>query len=211
MSIERNLKQDTKVKKQKATAYFKQLGDLLSNMQATDGKGTALTLDEGTSKATDIILSVGKESKKVMVIGNGGSAAIASHMQNDLCKAAGMRAMVFNDVPLLTALANDHGYECVFERPVLLWAETGDLIIAISSSGKSNNILRAVRAAKKRGCQSITLSGFGADNPLRRLGDVNFYVPSPDYGFVETAHAALAHFLTDCAAQARPAKGDSHD
>jgi D-sedoheptulose 7-phosphate isomerase len=199
------------VTNQKAISHFKHLYDLLLNMQVTDGQGAALSLDEGAGKAVDIILSVGVDSRKVMVIGNGGSAAIASHMQSDLCKAAEVRAMVFNEVPLLTALTNDHGYQYVFERPVSLWADTGDLIVAISSSGKSDNILRAVRAAMARGCRSITLSGFSVDNPLRHLGDVNFYVPSPDYGYVESAHAVLAHFLTDCVAKSQSSKGDSCD
>jgi len=196
---------------QGATSYFRKLFELSEGMEVTDGPGTALSLDAGANKAVEMILSVEAGSGKVMVTGNGGSIAIASHMQNDLCKAVGVRAMVFGEVPLLTALANDHGYGCVFERPVELWADAGDLIVAISSSGQSENILRAVQAAAARGCQIITLSGFSADNPLRRLGDVNFYVPSQAYGYVESVHAALAHFLTDCAMMSRPQTGDSRD
>lgn len=187
----------------KVTSYFKCLYDLLQSAQVTDGQGAVLSLDEGASKAVAIILSVKSGTGKVMVIGNGGSAAIASHMQSDLCRAVGVGAMVFNQAPMLTALANDYGYACVFERPVELWAHAGDLLVAISSSGQSENILRAVQAAATRGCQIITLSGFNADNPLRQLGSVNFYIPSPDYGYVEVAHSALAHFLTDCAAMSR--------
>ena len=131
-------------------------------------------------------------------------------MQNDLCKAVGVRAMVFNEPPLLTALSNDHGYGCVFERPVELWATTDDVLLAISSSGQSENILRAVQADEARGCHVITLSGFRADNPLRQMGDVNFYVPSHVYGYVEVAHMALAHFLTNRAMSAvRPLSGAS--
>jgi D-sedoheptulose 7-phosphate isomerase len=132
-----------------------------------------------------------------MLIGNGGSAAIVSHVQNDLCKQAGIRALVFTEPPLLTALGNDCGYDSVFELPVELWASSGDLLIAVSSSGRSENILRAVHAATLQGCQIVTLSGFQADNPLRCMGDVNFYVPAHTYGFVESAHMALAHCLID--------------
>lgn len=146
-----------------------------------------------------------------MLVGNGGSAAIVSHMQNDLCKAVGVRAMVFNEPPLLTALSNDHGYGCVFERPVDLWAESGDLLLAISSSGQSENILRAARSAKARGCQILTLSGFLADNPLRGMGHLNFYAPSQVYGYVELVHSVLAHFLTDCAVTSQAEVGNSHD
>lgn len=184
---------------QKATAYFKTLSEMMLSMEVTDKHGAALPLDEGAYKAANLILSVKSASRKVMLIGNGGNAAIASHIQNDLCKAVGVQAMIFNEPTLLTALSNDHGYECVFERPIELWANTGDLLLAISSSGQSENILRAVQTAIERRCQTITLSGFTADNPLRRMGHLNFYVPSQVYGYVELGHSILAHFLTDCA------------
>jgi len=190
---------DADMVKQSVAAYFHTLSELLLNLQVTNQQGAVLSLDEGTTRAVDMILSVRSALGKVMLIGNGGSAAIASHMQNDLCRGAGVRAIVFNEPPLLTALSNDHGYGCVFERPVELWADSGDLLLAISSSGQSENILRAVRATLARGCQVITLSGFSADNPLRRMGPLNFYVPSQVYGYVELVHSALAHFLTDCA------------
>ena len=192
---------------QRATSYFRKLFDLLQSTQVTDREGTPLSLDEGVNRAIDLILSLRSASGKVMLIGNGGSAAIASHMHNDLCKAVGVRAITFGEPPLLTALSNDHGYKCVFERPVELWANTGDLMVAISSSGRSENILRAVRASAARGCQVITLSGFSADNPLRRMGHLNLYVPSQVYGFVESVHSVLAHVLTDYAMMSRSEKG----
>jgi len=194
---------------QKATSYFKHLGDVLLRVQVTEGHGAELSLDKGTSKAAEMVLSVKANSGKVMVIGNGGSAAIASHLQNDLCQAVGVRAMVFAEASALTARANDHGYECVFEQPAELWADADDLLVAISSSGQSENILRAARAASARGCRVITLSGFSADNPLRRLGNLNFYVPSPEYGYVESAHSVITHFLTDYATTLRSEKENS--
>lgn len=190
---------------QTATEYFNVLSELQRSVEATDHQGV-LSLDEGAKRAVELILAVRAASGKVMLIGNGGSAAIASHMQMDLCNAADVRALVFNEPPLLTALSNDHGYGSVFERPVELWATPGDLLLAISSSGRSENILRGVRKSAERRCEVITLSGFGADNPLRRMGAINFYVPSRIYGHVEVIHSALAHFLTDCAMTAR---GDS--
>jgi D-sedoheptulose 7-phosphate isomerase len=196
---------------QKTATHFKRLYDLLLTMQVTDRRGTPLLADEGVSRAVGAILGVGDGPGKVMVIGNGGSAAIAGHMQSDLCKAVGVRAMVFTETPLLTALTNDHGYQCVFERQAGLWADAGDLMVAISSSGQSDNILRAVRAATGRGCRLITLSGFSTTNPLRQLGDINFYIASSDYGYVEAAHAVLTHLLTDAAAKSRPPTGNSHD
>ena len=195
----------------KVTSYFKHLYDLSLDMPVTDRHGAETSLDEGASQVVEMILSVGTNSAKVMAIGNGGSAAIASHLQNDLSAALGVRAVDFSQVPLLTALSNDYGYQSVFERSVELWADAGDLMVAISSSGQSQNILRAVRAAVTRGCRIVTLSGFKADNPLRRLGDVNFYVPSTVYGYVELTHAALAHFLTDCVMSRRSEKETSHE
>lgn len=184
---------------QKVTYYVHKLSEFLLNTEVTDRQGRLLPLEAGIDNALDLILSVRSTSRKVMLVGNGGSAAIVSHMQNDLCKAVGVRAMVFNEAPLLTALTNDLGYGYVFERPLELWADDGDLLLAVSSSGQSENILRAVRASVESKCQVITFSGFNTDNPLRHMGDLNFYVPSQSYGYVEVAHSALAHLLTDCA------------
>lgn len=185
---------------QSATNYVGDLFHVLQNVEVTDGDGSPRSLDEGASIAVALIRSVKSASGKAMLVGNGGSASIASHIQNDLCKAVGVRTLVFNEQPLLTALANDDGYGCIFERPIQLWGNSSDLLFAISSSGQSENILRGVHAAVERGCKVVTLSGFKPDNPLRSLGDVNFYVPSQSYGHVEISHSALLHFMADCAA-----------
>jgi D-sedoheptulose 7-phosphate isomerase len=178
-------------------SYFADLTRLFNALKITDAAGKRISAEVGAQAALDLIRSTKANNCKVMVIGNGGSAAIASHTQNDLCKAVGARSLVFTEQPLLTALANDDGYETAYDSMIKLWADTGDLLIAISSSGKSENILRSVRSACAAGCKIITLSGFAADNPLRQMGDVNFYVPSSSYGPVEIVHAALAQFLTD--------------
>ena len=133
---------------------------------------------------------------KVMLIGNGGSAAIASHIAVDLSKNAGIRAMAFNDASALTCLANDYGYEDVFKKQILYHGVHGDVLVAISSSGKSPNILRAAETANNI-MPVFTFSGFEADNPLRQVGDLNFYVPSCSYGLVETAHQLLLHYVVD--------------
>ena len=182
-----------------AASYFSQISDLLLDTRINDGKGTPLSMDEGAAKVVELVRSIRSASRKVMVIGNGGSAAIASHMHNDLCKAVKVRALTFYETPLLTAYANDHGYESAFEQLVALWADKGDMLIAISSSGKSENILRAVPVSLERECWVVIFSGFQAENPLRQLGHYNFYVPSQEYGYVESAHAILTHFVTDSA------------
>ena len=186
--------------KQKVTDYFSTLSQLMLSIEVTDRQGTALSLEQGTEKAVQMIVDIKSTSRKLLLAGNGGSSSIVSHVQNDLCKAVGIRAMVFTEQPLLTALANDDGYGSVYEWPIGLWAEPGDVLLTVSSSGQSENIVRALAAGREKGCKVITLSGFNPDNPSRQMGDLNFYVPSHVYGYVESAHTALAHYLTTTAA-----------
>jgi D-sedoheptulose 7-phosphate isomerase len=152
--------------------------------------------NHGFEAAVMAAKGVRKRYGRVFFIGNGGSAAIASHMAIDFLNKAKVAAMAFNDAASLTCLANDHGYEQVFERPLVQHSQRGDLLFAISSSGKSKNILRPAMAFLSVGTV-ITLSGFAHDNPLRGVGNVNFYVPSDNYGIVETAHLAILHALLD--------------
>jgi D-sedoheptulose 7-phosphate isomerase len=178
-------------------SYCQNLHKYLLDTVVTDKHGQVVPLADGAANAVDMILAVGSASGKIMLAGNGGSASTVSHMQADLCKAVGVRAMVFTEQPLLMALANDNGFETVFEWPIGLWVESDDLVVTVSSSGQSENILRGVRKSVERGCRVITLSGFSPDNALRKLGDLNFYVQSDVYGYVEMAHATLTHFMTD--------------
>ena len=182
------------------TTYLSDLSELLTSTLVTNRYGKSISSDCGANNWVDMIVTVKNFNKKVIVIGNGGSEAIASHVHNDLCKAVGVRAMVFSDPSLMTALSNDIGYEVIYKQPLEMWAEGGDMLIAVSSSGMSANILSAVETARQSGCKIVTLSGFDEDNELRKMGDLNFYVPSHSYGYVESAHAVLAHFVTDCAA-----------
>ena len=179
--------------------YSHELCHLLLHIEVTAATGERMSLEEGLEQAITTILSKKSERKKIIVIGNGGSAAIASHMQNDLCKAVGARSIVFNEAPLLSALSNDLSYVAAFEVLVDLWADEGDALIAISSSGQSENIIRAVDAARNKGCVVITLSGFKITNPLRQKGLINFYVPVEHYGFVELGHSILTHYISDAA------------
>jgi len=118
-------------------------------------------------------------------------------MATDLSKNAGIRTMACNDGSILTCLGNDYGFEHVFAKQIEFYGARGDLVVAISSSGKSANILNAVAAARQVGCSVITLSGFAPDNPLRQLGDVNLYLKSDLYGFVEIGHLVLCHAIVD--------------
>ncbi len=132
--------------------------------------------------------AVQKKGRKIIFVGNGGSAAIASHVSVDLSKTAGIRAINFNEADLLTCLSNDYGYEHWVEQALEFYADKGDLAVMISSSGKSKNILLGAAKAKKMGLDIITFSGFKKDNPLRSMGSLNFWVDSKSYNFVEMAH-----------------------
>lgn len=129
-----------------------------------------------------------QKGRKLIFVGNGGSAAIASHVAVDLTKTAKVRAINFNEADLITCFANDYGYEHWVEQALGFYADKGDLVVLISSSGKSKNILLGAAKAKKMGLDLITFSGFKEDNPLRSLGSVNFWVNSKSYNFVEMAH-----------------------
>jgi D-sedoheptulose 7-phosphate isomerase len=180
------------------TQYTNNLHSFLDHMSITDNKGRSLDIDNGLSMIVENLHRIKTANQKVMVIGNGGSAAIASHLQNDLCKAAQIRAMVFTEPPLLTALSNDISYIAAYKELVQLWADKSDSLFAISSSGRSQNILDAVTVARDRGCFPIvTLSGFLPDNPLRNAGDFNLFINSKEYGYVELAHSVLAHYISD--------------
>lgn len=134
---------------------------------------------------------------RVFFVGNGGSAAIASHMSADWLKNAGIAAMSFNEGPMLTCISNDMGYERSFQVPLANHGRLGDILFAISSSGRSLSILNAVWQAKKQGMVVITLSGFDSDNPLRDEGRINFYIPSYKYSVVEIAHLTICHSILD--------------
>lgn len=182
-----------------ATSYFQNLSNLLSEIEITNQNGKAIPIDEAADMVAQMFLGLRDSENKAMIIGNGGSAAIAGHLQIDLTNSLGVKALVFYEPAMLTCLSNDFGYEKVFEKPILLWAAAEDILVAISSSGQSENILCGVQASLKRRCRVITLSGFDENNALRSMGHMNFYVKSREYGYVELAHAVLTHHFSDAA------------
>jgi D-sedoheptulose 7-phosphate isomerase len=141
--------------------------------------------------------TAGPYGAKLVFIGNGGSAAIASHMATDFQKTGGMQALCFNDPASLTCISNDIGYDSVFRLPLKHHARVGDVLFAISSSGNSASIVKSVELATSLHMNVVTLSGFKDDNKIRGKGGVNFYVPSFSYGVVETVHMAILHSVLD--------------
>ncbi|MFZ3089120.1 MAG: SIS domain-containing protein [Nitrospirota bacterium] len=180
-----------------AENYYNNLFNFANAIQVTDSKGKRLPFSHGIEDVGSLIMGQTNSGQKVIFIGNGGSAAIASHMAIDFWKNGGMKAISFNDGPQLTCLGNDYGYKHVFEKPIDMFADAGDILIAISSSGKSENILLGVQAARTKGCRVVTISGFEEDNPLSSLGEINFYVPSKAYGPVEVLHHSICHCIID--------------
>ncbi len=147
--------------------------------------------------AFQMISSTRSNGGVVYVIGNGGSAGIASHFSNDLMKALQIPSQTLYDSNLMTCLSNDLGYENVFSYPLEKLLKPNDLLVAISSSGKSPNIIKAAEVAQLRKVPVITLSGFLPENPLRKMGQLNFWIDRADYGLVETAHFFLLHTMID--------------
>ncbi len=144
------------------------------------------------------IIKTNNNSGKVIIVGNGGSAAIASHFSVDLTKNAKVRSINFNESDLITCFANDYGFENWISMAIEFYAEKEDLVILISSSGKSQNMLNAADKAKELGISNlITFSGFSNKNPLSQKGDINFWVNSEAYNFVENIHQIWLLSLVD--------------
>ena len=136
-----------------------------------------------------LLKEVHSQKKKVLIFGNGGSAAMASHFSVDLTKNAGLRCVNFNEADLITCFTNDYGFERWVEKAVDFYGDEGDLLIVISSSGSSKNMLNGVKAARNGNFQAVvTLSGFAENNPLSQLGDINLWINSRAYNFVENIH-----------------------
>lgn len=161
--------------------FFSDYFDLLD-------KQTRSVANEQLLAFAEQIEKVNNNGGKVIVVGNGGSAAIASHVVVDFTKAAGIRATAFNDSSLLTCFGNDYGYENWVAKAIEFYADDKDMVILISSSGQSANITNGAKQAKAMSLPVVTLSGFKADNPLRQMGDINLYCENSQYNIVEIIH-----------------------
>jgi len=157
--------------------YFETISQKLKSIDSTELEQSAA-----------MVYRTHQSGKKIIIVGNGGSAAMASHLAVDFTKAAGIRAINFNEADLITCFANDYGYERWVEKALEAYSDPGDLVILISSSGKSPNILNGAKQAKAMDLSLVTVSGFLSNNPLRKLGDLNLWVDSSEYNIVEMTH-----------------------
>lgn len=176
--------------------YLKEFQNAVNSIECT-AKDGALPVITAVDQVVDRIEKLRDQARTMFWIGNGGSAAIAVHSTLDYFRTGNIKTQAFYDGPMMTCLGNDFGYQVVFQKPIELFATPDDILVALSSSGRSANILNAVTAARQRQCYIITLSGFKPDNPLRNMGDLNFYVPVSHYGYVELAHSVLCHSFLD--------------
>lgn len=190
-------KLDGPVDQREICRYFTTLSDHLIDAVVTTAAGQPLAMADAVNQVMALARRAHDGGNKLIFVGNGGSAAIASHMATDYSKNGDIRSLALNDSSMLTCLGNDLGYDRVFAKQIELHARPEDLVIAISSSGRSLNILNAVKAARATKCVVLTLSGFAPDNPLRCLGDINFYLNSDRYGFVEIGHLTICHAILD--------------
>jgi D-sedoheptulose 7-phosphate isomerase len=177
--------------------YLNALYDALARMVVTDRNARELEQEDGLRNWCRMCYEAKHADRTMYFVGNGASATMASHMAADFSKNCGCRAMAFNDVALMTAVSNDIHYEDCFAIPLARFANLGDILITVSSSGNSPNILNSIQRARSIDMKVITVSGMNPDNSSRGMGDLNFWIPADTYGLVEASHQALLHCWLD--------------
>lgn len=178
--------------------YADKVSGGIREMQVTDGQGRKLSTQDGletwATKAKEVRDKLGGLT---FFCGNGASATMAEHMSHDWFQNGRMNTTTCSETAHLTAIANDISYEDVFSYRIGRILSEKDILVTISSSGNSPNIVKAIKTARDKGSFIITLSGKSADNQSRKLGDLNFYVPLDTYGLTESAHAVVLHAALD--------------
>jgi D-sedoheptulose 7-phosphate isomerase len=177
--------------------YSQQFQCILAQAQASDGNNIHMSIEHSLQRMKEVLLSVRAEGKDVYLLGNGGSAALVAHVQTDLVNKCRFRAHVLQEPSLLTCMSNDYGYPNAYQELLSRYIRSGDVVLAVSSSGQSANILQACDIAQANEAKVITLSGFSANNRLRGKGMINIWLPSDNYGMVEVGHQLILHYLSD--------------
>lgn len=179
----------------------KYIDELLETLEATEvwhGENEkCANYDEGIKLLVDTFSTHKEQDSHLFFIGNGGSSAIASHMTADFMKNGGMNTYSLYDNAVTTCMGNDYGYESIFSGPLDFLAREGDLLVAISSSGNSQNIINAIETVCAKHTSIITFTGFEPDNKVKRMGDINVYVPCKKYGIVESIHNLILQQIVD--------------
>nr|WP_300849273.1 SIS domain-containing protein [uncultured Acetatifactor sp.] len=181
-----------------AAGYFDLIYEKLSHMDVTDREGRRLSVDEGLELWAEQARHVKEDTDGLIFFcGNGASASMAEHMSHDWFQNAVVNTTTCAEISHVTAISNDIGYEDVYAYRIRRIISDKDIVVGISSSGNSPNIVKAISAANENGAFTITLSGKKPDNEMRGMGNLNFYVPLETYGEVESAHAVLLHGALD--------------
>lgn len=173
--------------------YFTDIYEALNAMIVTDGKGGQIDSEEGMQQWVDKLKMLREMSGCLFLCGNGASASMAEHFSHDFFQNAKIRTDTCSETAHITAISNDIGYEHVFAYRIERLASEKDLLVTISASGNSPNVIEAIKAAKSKGAFVVTFSGMKENNLSKQMGDINFYVPLETYGMVESAHAVLLH------------------
>lgn len=179
------------------TEYLNQFIDALKNCEFYKGSEQLNGYSEGIQAMLDAFTKVKKSGRTAYFVGNGGSAAIASHMTSDFKKNGNMKTGALLDASVVTCFGNDFGYEYMYSKQLEQIGSEGDLLIAISSSGNSMNIVNAIAEARNKKMNVITLSGFKPDNKIKGMGDINVYVALEQYGIVESVHVTILQQVVD--------------
>jgi D-sedoheptulose 7-phosphate isomerase len=169
---------------------------LVEKAEFSDHEGNSLGCEKGIQKNLRMLESLRDRGGNLFLVGNGGSAGVVSHILTDFINVDKLNARTLHESSLLSCMSNDYGYENSFSEPLSTLAREKDLLIAVSSSGRSPNLHNAVKSIKKAGGEAITLSGFGHDNPLRSMGGLNIWLGSNSYGLVEIGHLFYLHYLS---------------
>jgi D-sedoheptulose 7-phosphate isomerase len=169
---------------------------VVEKAEFSDHEGSSLDYEKGIQKNLGMLESLRGRGGNLFLVGNGGSAGVVSHILTDFINVNKLNARTLHESSLLSCMSNDYGYENSFSEPLSTLAREKDLLIAVSSSGRSPNIHNAVNSVKKAGGEVITLSGFGEDNQLRSMGDLNIWLDSTSYGLVEIGHLFYLHYLS---------------
>ena len=177
--------------------YIDEVADGLKATVATDINGAQLTTDTALLAWFDRTKAAEDARRTVFFCGNGASASMAEHMSHDCFQNADLMTYTVSETAHLTAISNDLSYDEVFAYRIKKMCQKGDILITISSSGNSPNVIKAINVAREKEMFVVTLSGKSSDNKSRSLGDLNFFVPLDTYGLVESAHAVLLHCWLD--------------
>ena len=148
-------------------------------------------------KSVELIQECKKNKGKTYIIGNGGSSSIASHVSVDFAKVANVPSNTFNNANLITCFANDYGHENWIKEAIKAYTQKNDILILISRSGNSKNIINAAKYCNENNIRLITLSGFDKSNPLAKLGDVNIHINSNNYNYIEMSHHIILLSIVD--------------